>query len=105
MSDVLCPYCEKEIEICHDDGHGLDESTVWEDRCPHCDKAFVFTTMFSVDHFARKADCLNGDAPHDWKPSMTFPRRYTRMRCSVCDADRVPTLDEWHELLVESETR
>lgn len=88
MSDVNCPYCNKEIEICHDDGHGLDEDKTHQDQCPHCEKHFVFTTSISIDHYAEKADCLNG-ADHQWEPARMYPQVWLYDRCKVC-GDETP---------------
>lgn len=87
MNDVDCPYCGEEIEICHDDGHGLDEDRLHEDQCPHCDKRFVFSTFISVSHEAEKADCLNG-SDHDYQPTSTYPPERRRLRCSVCGEEK-----------------
>jgi len=73
MSDLNCPYCNAEIEIFQDDGHGTDESEIYREQCPKCEKYFTFTVAISFDFTADKADCLNG-APH----------RFSRVGCTVC---------------------
>lgn len=88
--DFHCPYCGAPHEVCHDDGHGMDEDELHQETCGSCDKSFVFTTYISVNHTARKADCLN-DGRHQWKPTVTFPKRYARMRCAGCGDERQPT--------------
>ncbi len=60
MSDVECPYCHHDHEICHDDGHGYGEDMLHQETCGSCDKTFVFTTAISYHYEATKADCLNG---------------------------------------------
>ena len=97
MSDVQCPYCHHEFDVCHDDGHGLDESRRWEEECPECEKRFVFTTCFTVSHSGYKADCLNG-TPHDMKMSKTYPRRFSRWECKSCDHTEQPTEAQLAEL-------
>lgn len=89
-ADFLCPYCKAPFRICHDGGHGYDEDTTHHDHCGECGKNFVFTTAISFSFEPAKADCLN-DGPHDWKPTKTFPKRYSRMRCAMCDGERQPT--------------
>lgn len=88
--DFDCPYCGEPIEVCHDDGHGMDEDETHQHTCPHCDKSFVFTTSISVTHSAFKADCLN-DGNHKWAPTATFPKRHSRMACQDCTVERQAT--------------
>ena len=93
MSDMQCPYCGADQEVCHDDGQGYAEDRRHEHTCSECDKSFVFTTAISFDYRPRKADCLNGE-PHDLKMSTTWPKKYSRMQCTHCDYERQPTAEE-----------
>lgn len=88
MYDVKCPYCDVEIEICHDDGYGMEEGEWHQWQCHKCDKFFVFDTNISIDHTAKKADCLNGE-PHKYEKTHTWPKEYARMRCVEC-GDETP---------------
>lgn len=92
MSDVECPYCGAEQEINHDDGYGLDEDGQYEQGCSECEKTFAYTTSILVLHEAKRADCLNG-SPHKYKPTSTYPKRYTKMECEDC-RDRRPCTEE-----------
>ena len=91
--DVNCPYCGKGQEICHDDGYGYVEDEVFSQECGDCGKTFVYTTSIHYYYEANKADCLNG-SEHTFKPTHTYPRYYTRMRCADCDAQRQMTPEE-----------
>lgn len=82
-----CPYCDSEVEICHDDGFGYEESQTYQYECPECEKNFVFTTSIHFYHSAEKADCLNG-GEHDYKETATFPRRYTQLVCTMCGDEK-----------------
>jgi transposase-like protein len=93
MSDMQCPYCGADQEVCHDDGHGYSEDQRHEHECSECEKSFVFTTRISFDYTPTKADCLNG-APHELELSKTWPRNLTTWRCKVCDFTRKLTADE-----------
>jgi len=93
MSDVNCPYCGAEQEINHDDGYGYVEDEVYEQECIECEKIFAFDTGIILVHKAWKADCLNG-AKHKYKPTHTYPKEYTKMRCTDCDHERSCTDDE-----------
>jgi hypothetical protein len=93
MKDTNCPYCNAEIEICHDDGFGCAEGEAYQMECPHCEKNFIFYTTISFDYSPQKADCLNG-AEHKWKATITCPKTATRMRCTMCDQERKPTEEE-----------
>jgi len=101
MSDVNCPYCDAELEICTDDGHGCEEGVTYEQPCSSCDKHFVFTASISYHYEPYKADCLNG-APHNYKPTKTFPKAFTRMCCEWCDEERKLSDDERKSLGVET---
>ncbi len=86
MSDDLdCPYCGKGMEICHDDRH--EEDVIYEEECPHCEKNFVFTISYSINHYPAKADCLNG-AEHRYKPTITYPKEFSRLRCEDCGHEK-----------------
>lgn len=87
MSDIECPYCDADIEICHDDGAGYAEDELHQQTCGSCDKTFTFTTAISFDYSARKADCLNGGA-HDYHKTATIPAKYARLRCGMCGDER-----------------
>jgi len=85
--DVGCPYCGAGQEICHDDGYGYEEDKTHEQKCSDCEKTFAFTTSVCFLYEATKAECLNG-GEHRYKPTMTVPRKYTKMRCTDCDHER-----------------
>lgn len=97
MNDVNCPYCNHGQEINHDDGYGYEEDVLHEQECTECEKTFTFLTSISFDYSAHKADCLNG-GDHKYKPTMTYPKSRTRMRCTDCDHKREPTQAEWQEI-------
>lgn len=92
-NDVNCPYCNHPQDINHDDGYGYSESDKHQQQCGKCNKYFVYTTSISFDYEAEQADCLN-DGEHDWKPTSTFPKEYTKMECSMCGEERQPTEEE-----------
>ncbi len=85
MSTADCPYCTCEIEICHDDGYGMDEGETYSSTCPHCEKGFVFTTCISVIHDAFPAPCQNGE-PHKMEPILGAPAEFFagKTRCRFC---------------------
>ena len=96
-----CPYCGETVEINHDDGYGYGDDT-YEQECGSCDKVFTYTTYISYSYTLDKADCLNGLAEHDWKPTRTYPVEFTRMQCKVCDKERELAEDEMKILLIRS---
>lgn len=91
--DLECPYCEKELDICHDDGFGYQEGVNHEIQCPHCDKYFIFQTSISFYYEPYKADCLN-DGKHDYQLTSTHPNCFAKMRCTICGGERDLTDDE-----------
>lgn len=96
--DLECPYCETELEICHDDGFGYEEGVKHQMACNSCGKSFVFETSISFYYEPEKADCLN-DGDHVWKPTRTYPIRYTKMECEACGETRKPTDKEMEGIL------
>lgn len=93
MRDIECPYCGDWLDINHDDGYGYEEDRVFQQHCGNCDKYFTYTTSIYFNYNAEQADCLNG-GEHDFKPTTTRPKYFTKMRCSMCDEQRDPTLEE-----------
>lgn len=93
MADLECPYCNKEIDICHDDGFGYQEGVKHQYECHHCNKSFVFETSLSYYYEAEKAECLNNGA-HDYQLTKTFPKEFSKMRCSICGKEREMTDEE-----------
>lgn len=91
--DLECPYCGKELDINHDDGFGYEEGVKHKMECPHCNKYFVFETSIVFYYEAQKADCLN-DKKHDYQITHTFPKQYSKMRCTICDDSRTLTIEE-----------
>ena len=87
MSDVNCPYCNAEEDICHDDGQGYAEDEIHQQECSECGKTFVFTTSVIFCYDEAKADCLNG-GKHDYKQTKTYPQEYAKMRCTVCGEEK-----------------
>lgn len=96
--DVNCPYCDADQKIDHDDGYGYREDEIYQQECRDCGKVFVFTTSISFYYEAEKADCLN-DSEHDFRPTHTIPREYTKMECSMCGKKRQPTESETASIL------
>jgi len=97
MSDINCPYCDKEQEINHDDGYGYEEGVFHNQECGHCGKTFVYKTSISFYYDPKKADCLNGD-DHNYKPTKTWPVEFTKMECMDCGDIRNLTESEWQQL-------
>ena len=101
MKDINCPYCNAEQNINHDDGRGYGDEEIHQQQCDECNKYFTFTTSISYYYEAEKADCLN-DGEHDFQPTNTHPKEYTRMECSMCGESRTPTEDEMKKILSET---
>ena len=91
--DLNCPYCDAQLDVCHDDGFGYQEDVNHEMNCYKCGKNFVFQTSISFRYDAEKADCLN-DGEHDYKQTVTAPVEFTKMQCSMCGDSRELTEDE-----------
>jgi hypothetical protein len=99
MTDIDCPYCDCPQEINHDDGYGYQEDTPHQQTCSNCKKTFVYHTIISFDYVPKRADCLN-DAEHDFQPTSTYPKRFTKMECTICEEKRNPTDEEKKQFLI-----
>lgn len=97
MKDLTCPYCGHEQDVCHDDGQGYEEDVLHEEECYECEKYFTFHTTIIFHYKEFKADCLNDDN-HKFKPTRTFPKECTQMKCQTCEEKREPTDEEWVEI-------
>lgn len=95
MNDLECPYCGEGLEVCHD-GDGYSEDEKHQMECSCCEKQFVFETSISYYYEPEKADCLN-DGKCNWKITSTFPKEFSKMRCSMCDDERELTDKERSE--------
>ena len=100
MSDLNCPYCNAELDVCHDDGYGYEEDVDHQMDCYKCNKTFVFQTSISFYYEPSKADCLNG-SEHDFKATHTYSKEFTDMECSMCGERRTPTEDEMKLILLK----
>jgi len=98
MSDIKCPYCGHDQDVCHDDGQGYEEDQTHEMCCYECERHFVFHTSISFHYTPKKADCLNGE-DHTYEPTNTYPVECTKMACSQCDWRRKPTEAEMNEII------
>lgn len=88
MDDVNCPYCGKDLEVCHDDGYGCEEDELYEYECT-CGKNFVFHVCISFNYSPYKAPCLNGE-PHKYEKVSRVPRVINGCevyRCKWCNEE------------------
>lgn len=97
MKDLDCPYCDHRFDYTGDP-MGDEEET--EQECPECFKYFVVTSSLTINYNTHKAPCLNG-APHDLKMSTTYPREFSKLRCTYCSHYEKPTKEQMEELLNE----
>lgn len=100
--DLECPYCDAELEICHDDGFGYEEGVKHQMECSTCGNKFIFETSISFYYEPEKADCLNG-SDHDYKITRSYPKCFSKMRCSMCDDTRDLTKEERKKYNIETE--
>lgn len=84
MIDVICPYCGHAQEINHNDGYGYEEGVLHQQNCTECDKIFGFETSITFFYDVTPTPCLNGDAPHNYKVTKTWPQRFAKLECTMC---------------------
>lgn len=90
---VKCPYCNKEVEIDHEDGYGYQEDMIYNQECTNCENTFAYYTYIHFTYDVWKADCLN-EGECKWHPTNTYPKFATQMVCPTCGATRMPTDEE-----------
>ncbi len=80
MSDIKCPFCGHEQDICHDDGFGYEEDVAHEEYCNACGKHFVFYTSVTFNY---EAQCGEEDDACDFDDEGTknFPDHRQCKRC------------------------
>lgn len=98
MDEVECPYCDEMVSFNHDDWFWCSEDEVYEIQCHSCEKNFVFSTSIIFCYSSEKADCLN-DSEHNYVLSRSYPKQFSKMRCSMCYSERRLTDDEMKDLL------
>lgn len=89
MSEITCPYCDHEYDLCHDDGAFYNNDGEREkEECPECHKVFMVSSSMSWDFEAEKADCLNG-GEHKWRQQRGGPPEHFigRFECEDCDEE------------------
>lgn len=104
MIDVACPYCGEDQEITHDDGYGLEENEIFGQECGNCKKKFAYSTCIIFHYELWKADCLNG-ANHQYEATITFPKKYTKMKCKVCGDERECSPEEMQKVMQKHEAQ
>ena len=85
MTDVECPHCGEEQEVCNDDAHGCIEGVAYEEQCFACERFFIFETCISFEYYPAKADCLNGWPHVPGYYSRPHYRQSHRDDCRDCD--------------------
>jgi len=90
--ETTCPYCEHEQE--QEIDFEIKENEVHTTECHECEKSYTYSisVMFSTN--TEKADCLNEGGQHLYRPTTTFPKCFTKMRCETCYDERHPTEEE-----------
>lgn len=89
MSEITCPYCEKNYELCMDDGWGCAEDQRYEEQCPNCEKKFIFYSSWEVYFSTYKTDCLNNLTEHQWKKIPNHQTIYNdHQLCTICGEDK-----------------
>ena len=90
-SDIVeCPYCGVDTAIYCEEP---DQDSQHESECSKCGKSFVYTVSISVTYRSEKADCLNG-SPHNFEQTHTAPYCASRMRCTMCGAEKLIAIDK-----------
>jgi hypothetical protein len=88
IADTQCPYCEKDVEINHDDGQGYSEDETHTQECAHCGMTFTYTTAIIYYYEPAKAPCQNGEE-HSLEQIKGCPSELfvAKMRCKWCSEE------------------
>jgi len=88
FADTQCPYCEKDVEINHDDGYGYAEDETYTQECTHCGMTFSYTTAVTYSYEPAKAPCQNGEK-HNLQQIKGCPSELfvAKMRCKWCSEE------------------
>lgn len=91
-NDFTCPYCGHEFD--DEDGElDYNDGATNFIVCPECEKEFIAYTNVSISYDCVECPCHNG-GEHEWEPTHTAPRHFTRMCCKFCGEEREPTEEE-----------
>lgn len=96
MDTVECPYCEGDVEICHDDGAYYNDGESNPIECEHCEKKFMVNQEISWIFTGEKAECLN-TGEHDWKKRYSekyYPNLARYEECRDCNEQRTLPANE-----------
>lgn len=94
-TEVTCPYCGEDFDVCTDDGAHYKDGESEPEECPHCEKTVLIASSCSWYREAEKADCLN-DAEHPWSEWTTHwvaekgeneGKFYERRYCTTCNEE------------------
>lgn len=81
MSDITCPYCNRQQEVNHDDGYGYNEDELHSQNCFGCGEVFNYYTSATFYYDPR---CRNED--HLWES--WAPNHPNMEGCKRCDETR-----------------
>ena len=86
MSVAECPYCNADVEICHDDGYGYEEDRPHSQYCDSCGKTFAYFTSIHFSYETKKAACLN-NGPHKYRKRKQYGSDGVRefKQCDLCE--------------------
>lgn len=94
MSDLECPYCEHGF---NDDGDmdGYTQDSDHEFECPKCDKIFMATIDWSVNHSPFETPCKSDDVKCEYVRQVRYPLvrfgKTVGVRCRWCrDKKEIP---------------
>jgi hypothetical protein len=85
VSDISCPYCGHEQEICHDDGFGYEEGVKHKIECYQCEKPFFFYTTIS---FIYEPRCADGKCDFERPMEQKHPHFF---HCKNCENSYIET--------------
>jgi len=103
MTKAKCPYCKKEYELDLTNDYNVFGECYEIEECAHCGKEFMLSFIVDITTDSQPALCLIGESEHKYEPTTTVPIMCTRMCCTMCGAEHLPTRAEWLKILENKE--
>lgn len=73
-----------------EDPEHCEPNKSYDQKCPYCERTFIYTIEYYPSYYSKKAPCLNGE-PHDWQDILEdeYYRRFFSVwrRCKCCEKE------------------
>ena len=90
-NEITCPYCGSKNTDSWEVGPGVNDGDLGIQECDNCGKQFTANRNMEITYNSYPAPCLNGEAEHDWKPIVGYPKEFFegKFRCHICGMEKI----------------